>query len=458
MAYIESRYPQLHFGWAPLGGLRSASYKFVDAPRRELYDLSVDPGEKHNLADERPDLVEELAAELEMIRGEGVSTEREHHRPDPDTVERLRALGYVTSTVATPATASLDGLHDPKDKIDLFNRLGDARVARRRDDTEEALELLLSVVEEDPDVLLAHLTLGSIYLDTGEYVKAVTSFRTVLDQNAESVEALLGLGRAHQRAGEYREAAETLERCLEIDPRGREAVRSLVEVKLAMGEGRQAESLIRGLSAEEQDESVKLLLASSLLIQRKRREAIDILGEIERQESNDEKILLSLGGLFLKADEEQRGIEAYQRAVRAPTAGVERSREHAEVWNVVGHLLAQRGDLPASAEAFRKAVEQYPSLASAHNNLGIVLAQMERFDAAERSFKRAIQEAPSFAEAFYNLGCLYLQTGRKQQAISVLRRALDIKPDYANARAKLELALADVNPEGDGDSRPPVPF
>ncbi len=170
------------------------------------------------------------------------------------------------------------------------------------------------------------------------------------------------------------------------------------------------------------------------------------------------KFCCPLGSLFLEAGEGERGIEAYRRAVRVPTNGVERSRGQAELFNTVGHLLARQGDLSSSAEAFRKAIERYPSLASGHNNLGIVLARMERFDSAEQSFERAIQEAPGFAEAYYNLGCLYLQTGRKQQAIPVFRRALDLKPDYANARTKLEQALADVSPEGDGASRPPIPF
>jgi Tfp pilus assembly protein PilF len=224
-----------------------------------------------------------------------------------------------------------------------------------------------------------------------------------------------------------------------------------------LGEGHRAESLIRDLSAEEQDESAKLLLASSLLIQQKRREAVDVLVEIERARSEDEQTWLSLGGLFLKAGEEQRGLEAYRRAIQVPTSGA-RSREQADVFNAVGHLLAQRGDLSSSAGAFRKAVERNPALASGHNNLGIVLARMKQFDAAERSFERALQEAPRFAEAYYNLGCLYLESGRNQRAIQVLRRALDIKPDYANAKAKLEQALAKTNPEDDGASRPPIPF
>ena len=66
--------------------------------------------------------------------------------------------------------------------------------------------------------------------------------------------------------------------------------------------------------------------------------------------------------------------------------------------------------------------------------------------------------APGFAEAYYNLGCLYVDTGRNQRAIQVLRRALDLKPDHAKAKAKLEQAVANTNSEGDGASRPPIPF
>ncbi len=106
VAYIESQYPHLQFGWAPLSGLRNGRYKFVDAPRRELYDLSVDPEETRNLAKDKPSLVEELASKLEMIRARTPSEKREPHLPDPETVERLRALGYVTSVTGAPAANS----------------------------------------------------------------------------------------------------------------------------------------------------------------------------------------------------------------------------------------------------------------------------------------------------------------------------------------------------------------
>jgi arylsulfatase len=59
--------------WQAKYYLRNERYKFILArqpdllgnPDRELYDLSVDPGENHNLAEEQPKLAAELETELE---------------------------------------------------------------------------------------------------------------------------------------------------------------------------------------------------------------------------------------------------------------------------------------------------------------------------------------------------------------------------------------------------------
>ena len=293
--------------------------------------------------------------------------------------------------------------------------------------------------------MLAHLFAGDVYLETGEYGKAKAAFQRVLTRDENNLEALFGLALSHQSLGLNQEAAEELERYLELDPRQARAVRALAEARLAMGQGPEVEHLIRGLSAKEQDASMKLLLANSLLIQEERQEALGILEQIEQQGLDDEQVLLSLGSLFFKVGKEERGMAAYQRAVQAPAGGDGPSRKQAEVLNAVGHLLARQGDLSSSAKAFQKAVQRDPSLASGDNNLGIVLARMKRHDAAEQAFQRAIEKVPDFAEAYYNLGCLYLETGHPDRAIAVLRRALDAKPDYGKARAKLDQALARVS-------------
>ena len=53
--YFESDDAWQAYGWSPLRSLRSGRFKFIEAPRRELYDLERDPFEQQNLYQERRD-------------------------------------------------------------------------------------------------------------------------------------------------------------------------------------------------------------------------------------------------------------------------------------------------------------------------------------------------------------------------------------------------------------------
>ena len=52
--YAEALYPRYHFGWSELLSLTDDRYRYIKAPREELYDLERDPGERTNIAGERP--------------------------------------------------------------------------------------------------------------------------------------------------------------------------------------------------------------------------------------------------------------------------------------------------------------------------------------------------------------------------------------------------------------------
>ena len=52
--YAETLAPRLDFGWSELRAWRDGRYKYIRAPRPELYDLEADPGETRNLAGTSP--------------------------------------------------------------------------------------------------------------------------------------------------------------------------------------------------------------------------------------------------------------------------------------------------------------------------------------------------------------------------------------------------------------------
>ena len=45
VAHSESWYPRYHYGWSELQSVQDGRFKYIRAPRPELYDLAADPGE-----------------------------------------------------------------------------------------------------------------------------------------------------------------------------------------------------------------------------------------------------------------------------------------------------------------------------------------------------------------------------------------------------------------------------
>src|SRR5258706_16343829 len=63
----ESLLSEVGFGMAPLFAIRHDGYKYIRAPRPELYDLRNDPHELHNILPEFPRVGAKLDAELTQL-------------------------------------------------------------------------------------------------------------------------------------------------------------------------------------------------------------------------------------------------------------------------------------------------------------------------------------------------------------------------------------------------------
>ena len=120
-AYSESVYPA-RFGWSALHALRAGRFKFVSAPRPELYDLDVDPNERRNLYAERTPLAAAMAARVATLAG-ARAPDRVDSPMDPESAAQLAALGYIGHVVAARSPGVDEAAVDPKDCIGRYNDL-----------------------------------------------------------------------------------------------------------------------------------------------------------------------------------------------------------------------------------------------------------------------------------------------------------------------------------------------
>ena len=203
-AYAESFYPRFHYGWSEVRAVRADGWKVIDAPRPELYNLRDDPRELANLYEAQRALADRMIAEATRLDREFTGgAPVEAVQPDPDTMERLRSLGYVGTSAATLPAGTRGP--DPKD-----------RIAERRE-----FKVLMSAAIDD--------------LRGGRAATAIEKFRRLVAINDKAYDLHQLLGEAYQTLGRLPEALGEYEYAALLNPRAPAPVLAAAETHLAMG-------------------------------------------------------------------------------------------------------------------------------------------------------------------------------------------------------------------------------
>ncbi|MEM7356961.1 MAG: sulfatase-like hydrolase/transferase, partial [Acidobacteriota bacterium] len=317
--YAETLVPQLKFGWSDLRVLRDGRFKFIQAPRPELYDVVSDPGELDNLVQRERgragQMRDALAALLASQQPLATSSAASPDETSPDLLEQLGALGYVGSVTASTATPGAD----PKDKIEEFRianallRQGMAKL--HEGDFEASVDRLQELLSKGIDSSEIHLNLARALLEARRFAPAAEHFLEVAARTPNQPQAWLGVAEARAQLG---------------DPAGAiEALRA--------GQGQLPRHI--GLRREE---------ARLLRLQRRPAEARAALeGAIEIAPQN----------AFLRAglSEVLRDLGDLDGATEQLRRATELAPQGAEYWNAYGMMLGGTGQFPEAEKAFREA-------------------------------------------------------------------------------------------------------
>ncbi len=124
----------------------------------------------------------------------------------------------------------------------------------------------------------------------------------------------------------------------------------------------------------------------------------------------------------------------YQRVLQHPSCD---RQQRAEAYNNLGITLQQQNKWQEAAGAYRRAMEEMPTLVEAYFNLGTVLQAQERSSAAILAYQEAVQLQPDYIEVYYNLGRLYHQQGLLLEAEQTYRQGLNYRPDDVEVQKAL---------------------
>ena len=400
-AYSEAMYPLHHYGWSDLRALRSGRYKVIDAPRPELYDVERDPKESTNLFAERKALGDRMITQLRTL--EDGFTKAVAAMPaadvDPEARERLAALGYVGTFVAS-ASDPRNGRADPKDKIGLFNKLGTATdLSKEREGDPEAsfariIGLLNEVVREDPQVIDAWFMRGTKYLAHGDLEKAVEDFKRTLTLKPDYDLAVFNLAQAYRRMGDDDAALAGFEHYLTLDRSDPFVQYQMGEIWLDRGDLPKAEQLFR--------------------------RALEIDSSVAAAKN-------ALGVIALQRGDPATAERLIREAIAAkPTLRLAHFN--------LALLAEQRADIRTAEREYFEELKQHPENFKAAFNLSRLYEQVGDREGQIGALKQSIVSNPRFAEGHFFLAKVYLDSGTNLgDATKLALKGLELAPksEYA---------------------------
>ena len=392
-AYVESLLAARHLGWAPLQGLRMANWKYIRAPRPELYDLTSDAAEQRNRVDDNRSTVDALEKRLQDATRAAQTPEAEAHAT-ARALSQLRALGYLSGG---PARSNDLSGRDPKDGIGLITRL-ERGVSEVSADPRRAIVTLDGVLREEPDAALAHRYLALARVALGQHQAAIAELAWLERRGQASADDLLLLSESHRALGHDVEARQLAESAARLDPQSPEP--PLTEARAAM--------VAQRLTDAESAYQRALALAP-----------------------DHPEALRGLGEVALARGDARAAMNYFERAHdRDPDDGIATLR--------LAVMYARAGKMPAAVPLFQAAVQQLPGNGEALAGLAAALARTGRASEAIPFFERAVNAGLRTPAVLNGLGFARLEAGDPPGALSALRASLQLRADQPQVQQAVQ--------------------
>jgi arylsulfatase A-like enzyme/tetratricopeptide (TPR) repeat protein len=346
-SYFEAFMANLTRGWAPLRGEMNGRWKYVELPVPELYDLTTDPREEHNLIVEKPDTARLLARGLPA---------REIPRPGKETAEtltRLRSLGYLGGSA--PRKTDYGPPDDPKNLIDIDRDLQSTISLYQQGKMSEAIHLARTLIDRRPGMAQGYEYLSFLEGQSGHDERAIATLeagrkRGLLDERLLSRLALLYNARGKSRealalleplrpsastdtwnalgivlatAGRVSDALAAFEAALRVDPKNAIAHQNIGLTLVQHGRPQEAVAAFeKAFSLNDRLPRAWNGLGVAQEQLGRHREALDSWQRAVRLDPAQFEALLNLGTVALQQGDRQLGRKALERFVATAPPGL----------------------------------------------------------------------------------------------------------------------------------------
>jgi choline-sulfatase len=315
-SYAETLFPKLNMGWAEMRGMRTNRWKYIRAPKPELYDLVQDPAETTNVIASHAPEAQELDAKLKTV---SATTEKVAPAAmDPRTLQQLKSLGYLggSSTQGTELTGQGT---DPKDRLEVLRLLHLA--AHSGAPLSGRVSMLRQAIANDQANPSLYNYLGNLYAEAGRPAEAMRLYQDALHKGVSAAWLYSRLGSLYLRQGNKAEAIAFFETATKLNPSDYESLQNLAVAYRESGRVDDSERVLNSIlkSGEEYAPAYNELGMSAY----QKGDTAAAQGYFEKAARLDPTYQLNLGRFYKMAGDNVRARAAFEAFLAARSSNVE---------------------------------------------------------------------------------------------------------------------------------------
>ncbi len=386
--YTESFYPKLHFGWHDLKAIYWKNYKYIQTRKPELYDLNNDPNEKDNLYFKKNQIAKRLMRMLRDFehRWKNETLKARFKVMDAETKSKLATLGYISTFVSSGKGKNPP---DPKEEIGIFNEIIEARRLTKQGKFEEAIMILHSILNRQPDIVDAIFTLGNLYYRKKDYKASLNYFLKVLKLKPDYNFAMLNILNCYRFLGKIDKGIAEAKKFIKLFPK-------------------QSEFYI--------------ILANFYIDKGKLEEAKKNLGKAWEVGKNP-VAKRDLGIIYLMENKLAKARQMLQESVRL------NSSLRLAHYNLA-LLEEKQGNIPLAISEYEKELKINPENVRAHFNIARLYRESGEKELEISHLEKAVEIAPDFQIGLLYLAKAYLDEGKYlDKAINLAKKGIKLNPN-----------------------------
>ena len=320
------------------------------------------------------------------------------------------------------------------DRLFALNMIAD--LAIKKEHYADALTVLEDISSIAKDYNL-YFRKGVVLQKLVRLLESQLAFQKALDlakSSEERLKALLSLGELYKENKDWMKAQQFFDSALEIEPDDPEIMLTLGELAYARKDYPRTIQLITKVLAVKPSVGARELLGNAYFVSGDSDSAIkeftQLLPEIKSGEDRY-RILMARGYAYSNVKQYQKAAEDFEKAMTI--------QGKLEALLAYAQALADEGDNAKAIEVLKTAMATYPST-EIHIKLGALYAKVDDYAEATRHLEEAAKgdlTTELKVSIYKQQGFLYYKQGLFSQARAVMEQALDLNPQDETIYASL---------------------